>query len=65
MLISSPAFILKFPDVVDPSARMFFVVEILAARLLKSLSALIETDPPLIEAFCKRVEVILPVVVGD
>ena len=42
----------------------FLDVEILAAKLVKSLAALIEIEPPLIEAFCKSVEEILPLLVA-
>ena len=40
--------------------KIFFVAEISAPKLVKSFPAEIEIDPPLSEAFCRNVEVILP-----
>ena len=42
----------------------FLDVEMLAAKLVKSLAALIEIEPPLIEAFCNSFEEMLPLLVA-
>ena len=64
MLTSSPAAIVKLPSAVEPSERMFLEVLILAARLVKSLAALISTFPPVIAAVCRRVDLILPLLLA-
>ena len=60
MLMLLPVKILRSPELVEPSARMFFEVVIFAARLVKSLAAVIAIDPALIEELSNRDEDMLP-----
>ena len=59
MVMSSLAVMERLPEVVELSARVFWVAEMFAARLLKLLPALMDTEPPWMEAVCSIVEVML------
>ena len=75
MLMLSPAAMVRLPEVelpeleleveLEPSLKVFFAVEIFAAKLVKSLAAAMLTLPPEIVVFCKSKLVMLPELLGE
>ena len=60
MLTSSPAAIEILPEVVELSDKVFLVVVMSAAKLVKSFAAFIAIEPPLIDASCETSDLMLP-----
>ena len=69
MLMLLPAVMVRVPEVVDGCSLLvvgeFFIVEILAARLVKSWVAVMEMFLAVMEAVSISVEEIFPELVGE